>query len=478
MVVASKVRAREFEINWRSVLPPQLAPDIKSLRNLITAQLHGCWKQGTMLYETGFNTRIYKFLLYDEAFVEKIKGKAIKHEASDKKVYSVKIHEVTKAQSKYKNPKNVTITGVQFSDLVLLENAGFDQFFGEYGKIINETQDVYHRDDETFTTGKKRLRIDLEKEIPRSIQMSIEVDDGRVISGRITVYYAGQKYFCKRCDSHHVGDCPQFIRMKEEKANAQKIKEELTKTVFVGDSNLRHLNENALLAEGVCMSGAKLGHVANQLKFQKLDNRSCVVLFAGANNVVNDLKEEELKDWQGQVTSEIKSLENDLKTNVTSKGKQAVIVELPALPMFRSTVQKKQRATINSLLNGVAANLKKATDGAQARCIRVDDAVSGKHFDDGIHVSATLLEMICAQVNEIENIRSPSLKGNMTCEKIYSSVGTVYPLGCTLCTKLNHHPNDCRANLGSGLKRHHSDGGDTTPMKMQKNNGYFEIVGK
>lgn len=477
MVVASKVRARELEINWRTVLPPQLAPDLKTLRNLITAQLHGSWKQGTMMFETGWNTRIYKFLLYDEQSIEKVLGKVIKYEATDRKTYAVKIQEVTRAP-KFKNAKNITISGVQHSDLVLLENAGFDEYFKQFGKVINETQDVYHKDDDTFTTGKKRLRIDIEKEIPRSVQMSIEVEDGRTINGRVNVFYNGQKYFCKRCDCHHVGDCPVFLQLKEEKANAAKVKQEMTQTVFIGDSNLRHLNENALLAEGVCMSGAKIGHVSNHLKFQKLDNRACVVVFAGTNNIVNDLKEDEMKDWTQQVTSEVKALEAELKQNVSSKKKSVVIVEVPALPFIRSKMQQKQRATINALFNGVSANIKKAHPDVKIDCLRVNDELSSKHFDDNLHVSPLLTEMICAQVNNIQVIRSPSLKGNMAHEKAYACVGTAYPLGCELCTKLNHHPNDCRAKLGSGIKRHHSGSDEAIAQKSSKNNGYFEMVSK
>lgn len=478
MVVASKVRARELEINWRSVLPPQLAPDIKTLKNLITAQLHGSWKQGTMLYETGFNTRIYKFLLFDEESIQKVLGKVIKHETPDKKTYSVKIQEVSKPLSKYKNAKNITITGVQFSDLVLLENAGFDEYFSTYGKVINETQDVFHRDDSTFTTGKKRLRIDLTKEIPRQMDMSIIVDDGRTISGRVKVFYNGQKYFCKRCSEHHIGDCPSFIQMKEERANAAKAKAELTETVFVGDSNLRHLNENAILADGVCMSGAKIGHVANQLKFQELEKRSCVVISAGTNNIVRDLSEAEFQDWNTQLTGEVKFLEADIKANITGKQKSVIITEVPALPFIKSKMQKKQRSSINALYNTMATNLKKAHPDSKIDCIKVDGSLGDHHFDpDGMHISAKLMDVICAQVNEIKSIRSPSLKGSMSVEKPYACVGTAYPLGCQLCTRLNHHPNDCRVNLGSGLKRHHSGGDIESPAKMTKNNNaYFEVV--
>lgn len=480
MVVAAKVRAREFEINWRTVLPPQLAPDIKTLKDLITAQLHGSWKQGTMLYETGFNTRIYKFLMYDEASIKSVLGKVIKYDAADKKSYSVKIQEYTKPLSKYKNPKNLTIVGTQNSDLVLLENAGFDEFFGTYGNIINETQDVYHRDDTTFTTGKKRLRIDLEMEIPRQVDISIVVDDGRTISGRVKVFYNGQKYFCRRCDEHHVGDCPAVLLMKEERANAAKVKSQMTETVFIGDSNLRHLNENAMLAEGVCVSGAKIGHIANQVKFQQLEKRSCVVLSAGTNNIVKDLTEEEFADWYGQLSSEMKMLEGDLKEHVTGKSRSAIITEVPSLPFIATKIQKKQRATINTKFKEMAANLKKGHPASPVTLLPAEDNLGSQFFEDSKHISPKLMEMICAQVNAIKNIRSPSLKGTMAHEKAYASVGTAYPMGCALCTKLNHHPNDCRAKLGSGLKRHHSDGDSTSispSTKAQKsNNSYVEVI--
>ena len=74
--------------------------------------------------------------------------------------------------------------------------------------------------------------------------------------------------------------------MMQDKQRENEIKEQKereTKTLIIGDSNLKLVNRNAVLADVIASSGAKIGHISNQLSFENTDKYDNIVVFAGIN---------------------------------------------------------------------------------------------------------------------------------------------------------------------------------------------------
>ena len=103
-----------------------------------------------------------------------------------------------------------------------LSNNKVDNLLSQFGTIIEPTQDVFA---ENFLTGKKKVRIDLNKEIdiPGNVHVQMELASGGNLTVSLRVYYGDQRYNC-RCTEQHVGDCPLYIAEKEEKSKIKKGK--------------------------------------------------------------------------------------------------------------------------------------------------------------------------------------------------------------------------------------------------------------
>ena len=177
-----------------------------------------------------------------------------------------------------------------------LTNDIIDKTLEQFGDIIDPTQDVFA---ENFLTGKKKVRIDLNKgkEIPCDFHVLFETATGKSITVTLRVYYKDQPYHCKRCTEQHIGDCPKFTAEKEDKERIKQVKENNTKTVMIGDSNIRCVNENRMMASVTAVTGGKIGHISNQIEFEDLGKIDTVIMSAG-QNCTNDADDIEQKSWE------------------------------------------------------------------------------------------------------------------------------------------------------------------------------------
>ena len=175
------------------------------------------------------------------------------------------------------------MTGFNRYPLDQLDNKDIDNTLSAFGRIIVPTGDVYGGN--FFLTGKKKVKIDLNqgKTIPRDLFIEFKTDKGKTHSTSIRTYYKGQPYYCKRCSVKHVGDCPEWLKDKEEKTNAYEFKKDKVRTTMIGDSNFRCLNEKGLMATVTSITGGKIRHICNQIKHENLTKTENVVLSAGQN---------------------------------------------------------------------------------------------------------------------------------------------------------------------------------------------------
>ena len=113
----------------------------------------------------------------------------------------------------------------------------------------------------------------------------IRNDGRRHINPRSDTSHHKQPYLCRRCGVDHTSNCPKWEEEKKREALIKNLKEENTKTIIVGDSNLKLVNSDAILADVICSSGAKVGHINNILKTENLEKYENIVVLAGVNNI-------------------------------------------------------------------------------------------------------------------------------------------------------------------------------------------------
>ena len=261
---------------------------------------------------------------------------------------------------------------------------------------------------------------------------------------------------CRICKTDHTGRCP--IREKEE---AQKKKEDeerqpKIKTLLVGDSNLRHVNEQATTSVTRVATGAKIGHSANVLRFEEPTNYENVVVHAGGNNIVQG--DVTFAVWENQVRYETEQLHQQLSRFPGSKIIVGVANSGQATASEQAT---KMRDHINTELQ----NLQSTLDNA--KFLQVDDDLGDEEeaWVDYRHYS----EIMCAKVMEAIDIHFPEdhkflIRGKpATTPRKYGKVNSAYKLGCGTCTKLGHLEDNCPKTASS--KRPRPSGGTSPPTK-------------
>jgi len=216
---------------------------------------------------------------------------------------------------KWVNPKYMAVWDVNKEDLGdLATNKLLTKFFEKYGTILDPVEDVIDLSEKAWSLDKKKFRIDLDKEkhIPRQCHLEIEDKNGEIRKGTIRITYKDQPWHCRRCMEEHEGECPKRMqdRLREKEIKEQKEME--TKTLIIGDSNLKLVNKNALLADVIASSGAKIGHIANQLSWENTNKYENIVVFAGINNIPGQHERLDEKGVERQIDSEVKTLEAEL----------------------------------------------------------------------------------------------------------------------------------------------------------------------
>ena len=171
-------------------------------------------------------------------------------------------------RASYANPKWITIDKLFDSGLQYVSHEQVDVFLAKYGTIIVPTK--YKTDVHGFRTGKRDARIDLKVDIDRwqSVGMKVQVEGKEVeVTGKVNFFYKGQPYNCRDCREVHSEKCPQKVTRDIAEAEGEKARKKDTRTLMMGDSNMRRINEKAFYVKTDCATGAKIGHVANSLEW-------------------------------------------------------------------------------------------------------------------------------------------------------------------------------------------------------------------
>ena len=461
----------ELEINFANFLPTHLCPSYNKVVSLLT-QTVSQWPKGAAML-TG-NRGIYTIKLWDKAKAFQLIGKKVEFAyegEKSKKIVKVAITEKP-SYKRYTNPKYVTIMGFERSPADQISNAGIDRTLQQFGSIIVPTADVYA---ENFLTGKKKLRIDLDqgKDIPRDFHMQVETETGRSLTVSLRLFYKDQPYHCRKCTEQHVGDCPKFIAEKEEKAQVKKIKEDITKTIMIGDSNFRCVNENGVMASVTAVTGGKIGHICNQVKFENVEKMENIILSAG-QNCINDVEELDQKFWEARTLAEMSTAEKVIN-GLLKEGKNVFMVSVPPAPCTQtSTRTKGARNFINKHLAELIqrANTIDAKKGIAGFVNDLDTNYSDtSDFKDERHLSQQAMERRIGLLDDIlpseSKLKNSILKGRPTGEPYRGCYGA-HPAGCMFCTKLNHGENNCPTKSKHGTKRHTVSGSELQDSKRGK----------
>ena len=195
-------------LDFGAHLPKHLVPPYGKVVSLLT-QTVSEWPKGSAML-TKEDRGIYAIKIWDKSKGEKLLNKKIVYhydEAKNKKV-SVTIQQKP-IFKRYVNPKYVTLMGFNASPADQIKNDQIDKILETFGEIIVPTEDVYA---EIFMTGKKKLRIDLNKgkDIPRDLHIQFDGESGQAFNISLRSFYKNQPYHCRKCKEGHTGDCPEW----------------------------------------------------------------------------------------------------------------------------------------------------------------------------------------------------------------------------------------------------------------------------
>jgi hypothetical protein len=458
----------ELQIDFSAHLAKHLCPSYSTLVTLLTQTVQEWPKGSAMLTNSGKG--VFNIKVWDKARGEKLIGKKIEYyyegDKSTKHV-EVKIEEKPKTL-RFTNPKYVTLVGLDRFPANQMTNEQFDNILGQFGDIIIPTQDVYA---EIFLTGKKKVRIDLNKglDIPRDLFAQFTSEEGKNYNVTVRNYYKDQPWVCRGCKVKHVGDCPEWLKEKEEKEKAMKIKEENTRTAFIGDSNNRCINESGVMASVTAITGGKIGHIANQIGFENLEKIENVVISAG-QNCINDRDDISQEAWESRTMTEIALLET-AATNLLKQGKNLYLVSVPPAPCTQeSNTKKEARRFINNRLSTLTDKLR-GKHGSQRTVMLLDENEGNFNintdFTDERHLSQLAIERRLSQLDEMlpngKKIKNTQLSARATCAPYRGCYGA-YPVGCNFCTKKKHNEGSCPTKNAS-----------TTPQQIRKTVSSSEI---
>jgi hypothetical protein len=340
-----------YYLDFTSHIPQQLCPNRNELIRFLNQEVSDLPKGNILIQE---KPGIFKVKIYDKVkgatFENKVVNYFLPSDTNGKKTIKLKFEK--RESSRYIRPRYVTVTGLHNSDLGdHITHEQLNTFFGGFGDVINPVSDVFEAEDAVWRLDKKRLFIDLNRgmDIPRMNPFEMTVD-GKPIRGQIRVTYREQPYLCRRCGVDHTFNCPKWEEEKKREAVIKNLKAENTKTMIVGDSNLKLVNSDAILADVISSSGAKVGHVNNILKSENLERYDNIVVMAGINNIPSAQVSFEEGTVFEKTKEEINALAETLDPLV-KKGKNIILVSIPDAPHCRQSQKSVQlRNRINKHL--------------------------------------------------------------------------------------------------------------------------------
>ena len=462
----------EYTLDFTAYLPQKQCPKLNEVQTLLNCSVTDL-PRGNIIIQQQVGKFTLKVRDYNKG--KALENKIVKYflpgDVEGKRPISVKIVKKT-VNKRYVNPKYVNVWGTYESELGgFITNEQLTKLFSEYGSIIIPVQDIHDLSENVWSIDKKNFRIDLDKgkHIPRRCPIEYTTKEGKIIKDNLRVTYKDQPRFCRQCVSDHTGDCPIWLEKQKRIQEIKDQKEKETKTLIIGDSNLKQVNSNALLADVVTSSGAKIGHISNQLKYEKLDTYDNIVIFGGINNIPapNEQADESLV-WK-QISGELGDLEKELSAQVI-KGKNIFLTQVAKAKHTTTPRAANLRQKINMQYVKMVDSLRKKNTKVKVDIITWPVQTNEEEFSSikAISEQATVnfLHKIGEKVGN-DKFRATYLDSKLTAFQ-YSSVTSTYPLGCYKCTALNHSREDCPLDLTK--KRHASSDLDGKPLKIQATN--------
>ena len=450
----------EFKLDFTVSVPYRYCPTLQEAKVNYIQQI----AQAPMDIEfRDLRTGIFLITVDTEADKKRLMGKSLSYDFGEKPhtLHTAKVPFILQEKRAfYANPKWVTIDKLYDSGLQYVSHEQVDVFLARYGTIIVPTK--YKTDVHGFRTGKRDARIDLKVDIDRwqSVAMKVEVDGKEVdVTGKVNFFYKGQPYNCRDCQEVHSEKCPQKVTREVAEAEGEKFRTIATKTLMVGDSNMRRINEKAFYAKTDCATGAKIGHVANSLEWTAASEHENVIIHAGQNNVSIDPKVE-INTWEKKMKDEVTKLENQVKN-----FKNVLLVGVPPAPWCRKTDKTKlMRKKVNKALQGMTSNPKIKFLEIEQSTDDDDDA----NWEDDRHMTERftnfVMSKICVEMYELQE--GPFFIKNVpwTCKGKYSGLNSTYRLGCDECTGMGHSSEKC-SRKGKSNKRGPPSGGESPETK-------------
>ena len=446
-----------FKLDFTVSVPFVYCPDARKAGALYIQ----CIAQAPMNIEfRQISTGIFLITVNNESDKKKLVNKSLSYDFGGNNGHTLKTAKVPlvlqEKRPYYQNPKWVTIDKLYDSGLSCATHKQVDEFLLGYGTLIVPTRDK--TDAHGFRTGKREARIDMTNDIERwqSVTMKVTVEKKEVeITGKANFYYKGQPYHCRECQVTHNNKCPQKVAKEAAEGEVEKVRKTKTKTLLIGDSNLRRVNEKAFYAATDCATGAKLGQIANALDWTATDEYDNVIIHAGQNNVLTD-PAVKMDTWETQMKGEV----SKLKTK-TARFKKTVLVGVSPAPWCRKTDKTRlMREKVNH-------ELQKLTTGhPDITYIDIEqDDDDCANWEDDRHMTEKFTKYMMGKVSE----EMYSIHGGQffvrntpwTCKGKYSGVKGTYSIGCNTCTGMGP---ECTCK--SSNKQSRPSRGESPPNKQ------------
>ena len=447
----------EYTIDFTSVLTQKLTPRLNEVQTWLNCGVKDIGR-GNIIVQT--RPGIFLLRVHDDAKGKALENKKINYylpgDVGGKKPIEVTIKK-REIRKRWVNPKYITIWDVYKEDMGdVLTNKTLTKYLEKYGTILEPVEDVTDLSENAWALDKKKCRIDLDKElhIPRNFPIETPAADGTIKKGTLRITYRDQPWYCRRCRLDHDGECPKRMedRRREEEIREQKAKE--TKTLILGDSNLKLVNANAILADVTASSGAKIGHITNQMDFEKMEKYENVVLMVGVNNVPGQNDRGDENSYNKQIDVEMKALETELSKHV-KKGKNVYLTQVANPKHVRNSQRGVNiRTKINKDFHDMKNRLKSHNKKAKV------DIINWSPFDDEDDYSTVKSISDRAMIRFLQKV-DEKLEGKLRAKYLdtvltahpYSTVGSTYPPGCYKCTKMGHSEDSCTVDYSKKRNR-------------------------
>ena len=202
---------------------------------------------------------------------------------------------------------------------------------------------------------------------------------------------------------------------------------------------MRRVNERAFFAKTDCATGAKIGHIANNIEFIDKSEYELICVHAGQNNVTQD-EAVDMEAWKKQTQHEVSKLKNSL-----TKFKNAILVGVPPAPWCKKTATTQEmRKKINTAFKKIAH------DNLNIKYIDIEqeDEDDDANWEDQRHMTEKFTSYVLGKVAEqVQDIKGePFCIRNIkwTSERKYGQVNPTYKVGCETCTEIGHSGESCQ----------------------------------